>query len=60
MRNVFEAILECGHDEDFFPAENDEFLQDGCSGRFSGEDRHPGRARDARPSAVASRRSFGL
>ena len=26
MRNVFEAILECGHDEDFFPAENDEFL----------------------------------
>ena len=25
MRNVFEAILECGHDEDFSPAENDEF-----------------------------------
>jgi hypothetical protein len=25
MRNVFEAILECGHDEDFNPAENDEF-----------------------------------
>lgn len=21
MRNVFEAILECGHDEDFVPAE---------------------------------------
>jgi hypothetical protein len=27
MRNVFEAILECGHDEDFNPAENDEFLR---------------------------------
>ncbi len=25
MRNVFEAILECGHDEDFMPAETDEF-----------------------------------
>ena len=25
MRNVFEAILECGHDEDFVPAENDDF-----------------------------------
>ena len=25
MRNVFEAILECGHDEDFIPAEVDEF-----------------------------------
>ncbi|MGD0898634.1 MAG: hypothetical protein ABR915_12415 [Thermoguttaceae bacterium] len=27
MRNVFEAILECGHDEDFVPAENGEFIQ---------------------------------
>ena len=25
MRNVFDAILECGHDEDFVPAETDEF-----------------------------------
>ena len=25
MRNVFEAILECGHDEDFVPAETVEF-----------------------------------
>jgi len=25
MRNVFEAILECGHDEDFAPRETDEF-----------------------------------
>jgi len=25
MRNVFEAILECGHDEDFFPVETEEF-----------------------------------
>jgi hypothetical protein len=25
MRNVFDAILECGHDEDFIPVENDEF-----------------------------------
>jgi len=25
MRNVFEAILECGHDEDFIPAETDDF-----------------------------------
>ena len=25
MRNVFEAILECGHDEDFRPVETDEF-----------------------------------
>ena len=25
MRNVFEAILECGHDEDFSPVETDEF-----------------------------------
>ena len=25
MRNVFEAILECGHDEDFNPAETAEF-----------------------------------
>jgi hypothetical protein len=25
MRNVFEAILECGHDEDFLPAESDDF-----------------------------------
>ena len=25
MRNVFEAILECGHDEDFAPSSTDEF-----------------------------------
>lgn len=25
MRNVFEAILECGHDEDFFPSESADF-----------------------------------
>ena len=25
MRNVFEAILECGHDEDFNPEESGEF-----------------------------------
>jgi hypothetical protein len=26
MRNVFEAILECGHDEDFVPVETEEFM----------------------------------
>lgn len=25
MRNVFDAILECGHDEDFSPAETPDF-----------------------------------
>ncbi len=25
MRNVFEAILECGHDEDFIPVVSNEF-----------------------------------
>jgi hypothetical protein len=25
MRNVFEAILECGHDEDFLPVESEDF-----------------------------------
>ena len=25
MRNVFEAILQCGHDEDFAPVETEEF-----------------------------------
>jgi len=25
MRNVFEAILECGHDEDFAPIESEEY-----------------------------------
>jgi hypothetical protein len=25
MRNVFEAILECGHDEDFVPVDSGEF-----------------------------------
>jgi len=25
MRNVFEAILECGHDEDFIPMASDDF-----------------------------------
>ena len=25
MRNVFEAILECGHDEDFAPVATDDF-----------------------------------
>jgi hypothetical protein len=25
MRNVFEAILQCGHDEDFSPVETEEF-----------------------------------
>jgi hypothetical protein len=25
MRNVFDAIVECGHDEDFNPAETEEF-----------------------------------
>ena len=25
MRNVFEAILECGHDEDFVPVATDDF-----------------------------------
>lgn len=27
MRNVFEAILECGHDEDFNPTESEDFRQ---------------------------------
>jgi len=26
MRNVFEAILECGHDEDFAPVATSEFV----------------------------------
>jgi hypothetical protein len=26
MRNVFEAILECGHDEDFVPVETEDFV----------------------------------
>ncbi len=26
MRNVFEAILECGHDEDFDPVPTDDFV----------------------------------
>jgi hypothetical protein len=26
MRNVFEAILECGHDEDFSPEETEDFV----------------------------------
>jgi hypothetical protein len=26
MRNVFDAILECGHDEDFVPAVSDDFV----------------------------------
>jgi hypothetical protein len=26
MRNVFDAILECGHDEDFIPAESSDFF----------------------------------
>ncbi len=26
MRNVFEAILECGHDEDFVPVASVEFV----------------------------------
>lgn len=26
MRNVFEAILECGHDEDFVPTETEDFV----------------------------------
>jgi len=26
MRNVFQAILECGHDEDFVAVESDDFL----------------------------------
>lgn len=26
MRNVFEAILEFGHDEDFAPSESEEFV----------------------------------
>ena len=25
VRNVFEAILECGHDEDFVPVENQDY-----------------------------------
>lgn len=25
-RNVFDAILECGHDEDFVPSETDDFI----------------------------------
>jgi hypothetical protein len=25
MRNVFDAIVECGHDEDFVPRESDDF-----------------------------------
>jgi hypothetical protein len=30
MRNVFEAILECGHDEDFVPVETNEFKPTGA------------------------------
>ena len=26
MRNVFQAILECGHDEDFAPVATDDFV----------------------------------
>ena len=25
MRNVFDAILQCGHDEDFVPVESEDF-----------------------------------
>ena len=35
MRNVFEAILECGHDEDFVPVESEDFLAtDAPAGRM--------------------------
>ncbi len=27
MKNVFEAILECGHDEDFAPEESEQFSE---------------------------------
>jgi hypothetical protein len=27
MGNVFEAILQCGHDEDFIPNETDDFVR---------------------------------
>ena len=27
MRNVFDAIMECGHDEDFTPEENDQMFE---------------------------------
>ena len=26
MKNVFEAILECGHDEDFEPIESEDYI----------------------------------
>ncbi len=35
MRNVFEAILQCGHDGDFVPAETEEFCSHRCPLRGS-------------------------
>ena len=60
MRNVFEAILECGHDEDFNPAESAEFRQtDAPAGSKAKIDMLAERG-VARSALVASRRSHRL
>ena len=59
-RNVFEAILETGHDEDFSPAPDEDFPATDAPAGCARENRRPGDARHARRAALAPGRSFRL
>ena len=60
MRNVFEAILECGHDEDFNPAESSEFRETDAPAGSRAKIDILAERRDAWPAPLASRGSHGL
>ena len=60
MRNVFEAILKYGHDEDFVPDDGGEFVPTEVAGWIAKEARYPCGARPAGCATLAPRRPPGL
>ena len=59
-KNVFEAILKYGHDEDWLPDPKTEFRFHRRPRRLAGEDRDPSQAAGAWPAAVARQRPLRL
>ena len=60
MRNVFEAILECGHDEDSVPVVNGGFNATDAPAGLDGKVRRVCESGFAGRAVMASRRQVGL
>ena len=59
-KNVFEAILKYGHDEDWLPDFQVDFDSTDAAAGSPGKDRYPPQAAGARLAAVAQRRPLRL